>query len=86
VFPDFGYWAKSAEVLIMAILGGMGTFWGPAVGALALVLLNQQITSYTEYWPLVLGTILIVLLFAFPSGIVGTLAAVARRALKARDA
>ena len=86
VFPDFGYWAKSAEVLIMAILGGMGTFWGPAVGALALVLLNQQITSYTEYWPLVLGTILIVLLFAFPSGIVGTLAAVARRVLKARDA
>ena len=33
VFPDFGYWSKSAEVLIMTILGGMGHFWGPAVGA-----------------------------------------------------
>ena len=67
VFPDFAYWPKSAEVLIMAILGGMGHFWGPAVGAAVLILLNQQITSYTEYWPFVLGTILIVLLFVFPA-------------------
>ena len=74
VFPDFGYWAKSAEVLIMVILGGMGQFWGPLVGAFTLVALNQQITSYTEYWPLVLGVLLIVLLYAFPAGIVGTAA------------
>ena len=33
VFPDFAYWTKSSEVLIMTLLGGMGTFWGPAVGA-----------------------------------------------------
>ena len=73
VFPDFAYWSKSAEVLIMVILGGMTRFWGPAVGAFALILLNQQITSHTQYWPLVLGSILLVLLFAFPGGIVGTL-------------
>ena len=53
----------------MTILGGMDHFWGPAVGALVLILLNQQITSYTEYWPFVLGTILLVLLFVFPGGI-----------------
>jgi branched-chain amino acid transport system permease protein len=74
VFPDFGYWAKSAEVLIMVILGGMGQFWGPFIGAFTLAMLNQQITSYTEYWPLVLGLILIVLLYAFPAGLLGTLA------------
>jgi branched-chain amino acid transport system permease protein len=79
VFPDFAYWSKSAEVLIMTILGGMGHFWGPAVGAAALVLLNQQITAYTQYWPFVLGVILIVLLFAFPGGIVGTVVAAGRR-------
>ncbi len=73
VFPDFAYWSKSAEVLIMVILGGMGQFWGPAVGAAALNLLNQQITSYTQYWPMVLGIILMVILFAFPAGIVGSL-------------
>jgi len=73
VFPDFAYWPKSSEVLIMTILGGMGYFYGPAVGALVLLVLNQQITSYTEYWPAVLGTILVVLLFVFPGGIVGAI-------------
>jgi branched-chain amino acid transport system permease protein len=75
VFPDFAYWSKSAEVLIMVILGGMAHFWGPAIGAGALILLNQQISAYTQYWPFVLGTTLIILLFVFPGGIVGTLAA-----------
>jgi branched-chain amino acid transport system permease protein len=79
VFPDFAYWPKSAEALIMVLLGGSAHFWGPAVGALVLLVLNQQITAYTEYWPVVLGTLLVVLLFAFPGGIVGTLAALGRR-------
>jgi branched-chain amino acid transport system permease protein len=74
LWPDLAYWPKSAEVLIMTILGGMGHFYGPAVGALVLLVLNQQITSYTQYWPFVLGSILIVLLFAFPGGLVGALA------------
>ncbi len=75
VFPDFAYWSKSAEVLIMVILGGMAHFWGPAIGAGALMLLNVQISAYTQFWPFVLGTTLIVLLFVFPGGIVGTLSA-----------
>jgi len=86
VFPDFAHWSKSAEVLIMVILGGIGNFWGPAVGAAALTLLNHQITSVTQYWPLVLGTVLIVLLFAFPGGILGALAAGAQRLRRRRHA
>ena len=86
VFPDFAYWAKSAEVLIMAILGGMGHFWGPAVGAAVLILLNQQITAYTQYWPFILGSILIVLLFVFPGGIVGALQSALLRLRRRRDA
>ncbi|MFY9957435.1 branched-chain amino acid ABC transporter permease [Bradyrhizobium sp.] len=73
VFADFVYWPKSAEVMIMTILGGIDHFWGPVVGAATLVLLNQEITSYTEYWPFVLGSMLLVLLFVFPGGIVGGL-------------
>ena len=73
VFADYVFWSKSAEVMIMTILGGMDFFWGPPVGALALVWLNQEITDYTEYWPFVLGAILLVLLFAFPGGILGGL-------------
>ena len=73
VFADYVFWSKSAEVMIMTILGGMDFFWGPPVGAFALVWLNQEITDYTQYWPFVLGTILLVLLFVFPGGIVGGL-------------
>jgi branched-chain amino acid transport system permease protein len=86
VFPDFAYWTKSSEVLIMAILGGIGHFWGPAVGALVLLVLNQQITSYTQYWPFILGSILIVLLFVFPGGIVGALDTARHRFLRPRRA
>jgi branched-chain amino acid transport system permease protein len=89
VFADYVFWSKSAEVMIMAILGGMSFFWGPPVGALALVWLNQQITAYTEYWSFVLGAILLVLLFLFPGGIVGGLVAgwrLARRRLVRGDA
>jgi branched-chain amino acid transport system permease protein len=89
VFADYVFWSKSAEVIIMTILGGMDYFWGPPVGALALVWLNQQITDYTQYWPFVLGSLLLVLLFVFPGGIVGGLVAgfrLARRRLVGRDA
>jgi branched-chain amino acid transport system permease protein len=82
VFADYVYWPKSAEVMIMTILGGIDYFWGPVVGAATLVLLNQQITSYTEYWPFVLGVILLVLLFVFPGGIVGGLAAGVARVIR----
>ena len=86
LFPDFVYWNKSAEVLIMTILGGMGHFYGPAVGALVLLVLNQQITSYTQYWPFVLGTVLILLLFGFPGGIVGALSGALGRLRRRRHA
>jgi len=86
VFADFVFWSKSADVMIMTILGGMHHFWGPAVGALVLTLLNQQITAHTEFWPFVLGTILIVLLFVFPGGILGALDVALSRMSKRRDA
>ena len=44
-----------------------------------LIWLDQQIVSYTEYWPLILGTILVVLLFVFPGGIGGAVTALWRR-------
>jgi branched-chain amino acid transport system permease protein len=86
VFPDFAYWTKSSEVLIMTLLGGMGAFYGPAIGALVLILLNQQIVAYTEYWPFVLGTILVVLLFVFPGGLAGAVQLVVRRLVSPRRA
>jgi branched-chain amino acid transport system permease protein len=79
VYPDYAYWSKSAEVLIMTILGGIHSFWGPTVGSTLLILLNGVIVSYTEYWPFVLGIILLVILFAFPEGLVGTVTTFAKK-------
>ncbi len=73
LFPDLLYWPMSAEVLIMAILGGMYCFFGPLVGAAVILYLRMLVTSYTQYWPLIMGTILALLLFFFPGGILGFL-------------
>lgn len=70
-FPDYLYWPVSAEVLIMTLLGGKYNFYGPMIGSAALIYLRMQSTSYTEYWPLILGTMLCLLLFFFPNGIAG---------------
>jgi branched-chain amino acid transport system permease protein len=57
----------------MSLLGGIYNFFGPVVGAAVLLYLRMQVTSFTQYWPLILGTILALLLFFFPGGIVGFL-------------
>lgn len=71
VFPAIAWWSESAEVLIMTILGGMNSFFGPVAGAGVLLFLEREITQYTQYWPTVLGLILVVVLFAFPDGLAG---------------
>ena len=73
VYPDFMNWTKGAEVLIMTLLGGMGTFFGPVMGAFLILWLNQEITAITEYWSLVLGITLGVLILALPAGVLGSL-------------
>lgn len=71
-FPDFMFWTKSADVILMTLLGGMYSFIGPALGAGVLVFLDSKITSYLpEYWSLVLGILLVFLLLFFRGGIVG---------------
>lgn len=71
VFVESAWWTKSAEVLIMSILGGVNSFFGPALGAAALILLDRGITEFTEYWPTVLGLILLGVLFFLPNGLIG---------------
>jgi branched-chain amino acid transport system permease protein len=73
VFPGYVDAPMSVEPLVMVLLGGVGSFAGPSVGAVVYKLLDTFITRYTEYWQLVLGAILIVLVTAFPRGIVGVL-------------
>lgn len=73
VFPDMMFWVYSLEIFIMCLLGGWFTFGGPALGAAIMVSLRSFIGSYTEYWTLILGIILILLIFFLPEGVWGFL-------------
>ena len=65
------FWSISGEVILMGLVGGAHLFLGPALGAAIMVLLNAFITSYTQYWGLFLGLILILIVLFFPKGIGG---------------
>jgi branched-chain amino acid transport system permease protein len=71
VSPDYLGVFRSAEVLLMVILGGAGTLIGPAIGAAVIVLLENVISAYTERWLIVIGTIYILVALFAPNGIVG---------------
>ncbi len=71
MYVENAFWTQSAQVLIMTLLGGMYSFFGPAIGAAVLHLLEINTNRYTEYWPTVLGGILLVILLFLPDGLVG---------------
>jgi branched-chain amino acid transport system permease protein len=71
IFPDMLFWVLSLEIFIMCLLGGWFTFFGPVVGAAIMVALRTFVGSYTEYWTLILGVVLILLIFFLPEGIMG---------------
>jgi branched-chain amino acid transport system permease protein len=78
--PEVLYWPFSGEIVFMAVLGGFRTFIGPIVGAVAFNYLKTYAIASSEYWQLLLGLVLVILVLALPTGIVGTLARLGRRA------
>jgi branched-chain amino acid transport system permease protein len=73
VNPDFFGWRLAGEVLMMVILGGMGTLYGPVLGAFALVLLQDALTDTTKHWLLPMGLFIILAVLILPQGIGGLL-------------
>jgi branched-chain amino acid transport system permease protein len=72
VFPDFAYFTKSFEPLVVALLGGVQSFFGPLAGALGFKVLEWLVSrQWPVYWPLFLGTIVIVVIVVLPQGFVG---------------
>jgi len=72
VFPDFAYFTKSFEPLVVALLGGVQSFFGPLAGAFGFKILEWLVSrQWPVYWPLFLGTIVIVVIVLLPYGFVG---------------
>jgi len=84
VFPDFAFFTKSFEPLVVVLLGGMQSFWGPLAGAFGFKVLEWLISRWAPiYWPLFLGAIVVVVIVALPLGFVGLME---RRAWRLRSA
>ena len=71
---DILYWPFSGEIVFMTVLGGFRTFTGPIIGAIAFNYLKVYAVASSQYWQMVLGVVLVVLVMVLPTGIVGTLA------------
>ena len=71
VFPSWLNWTASATPVVMAVLGGVQSFYGAIVGAAVYVVLEVMISGKTEYWPLAMGLIIVLLVLLMPTGLVG---------------
>jgi branched-chain amino acid transport system permease protein len=69
------HWTMSGEVVLMTLLGGMGTIFGPVVGAFVIIALESYLSGFGEWVTVITGAIFVVCVLAFRRGIVGELAA-----------
>jgi branched-chain amino acid transport system permease protein len=69
------HWSMSGEVVLMTLLGGMGTIFGPVVGAFVIIALESYLAGFGEWVTVITGSIFVVCVLAFRRGIVGELAA-----------
>ena len=69
------HWSMSGEVVLMTLLGGMGTIFGPVVGAFVIIALESHLAGFGEWVTIITGVIFVICVLAFRRGIVGELAA-----------
>jgi branched-chain amino acid transport system permease protein len=67
------HYETSGMVVMMSLLGGMGTFFGPFVGAAVFLLLENLVSLWTVHWQLFVGAVFVVCVLFFPAGIWGTI-------------
>jgi len=77
--PDLLHWSISGEFLIMVMIGGLGTLVGPIIGGAFFVLLQEKVSSYVQWYPIVVGLVLVLIVLFVPRGLLGL-----RDALRAR--
>lgn len=74
VTPPIAHWSSSADPVLATLLGGIYTFTGPIVGAFLFFVIKDIIVRFTEYWPIVLGIIVVILVMGFRGGVVSMVA------------
>jgi len=73
VDPRALFWGQSGNFVIMAVMGGMRSFWGPLIGAAIFVVLQDYVSSQTENWMSFVGLVFVLVVLFFPRGVLGML-------------
>ncbi|SAI48544.1 ABC transporter permease [Bordetella ansorpii] len=73
ISPSLMHWTQSANLLIMVLVGGVGLRYGGVVGAVVMLVLEEVLKMWTEYWHLPLGILLLAVVFGAPRGLAGLL-------------
>jgi branched-chain amino acid transport system permease protein len=71
VSPSLMHWTRSGDLVVMVVLGGMGTLSGPVLGAAVFLLLEKFLPDYTEHWMLIFGPVLVLVVLFAKHGLIG---------------
>ena len=71
--PHDLHWSQSGDFVIMAVLGGMRSFWGPLIGAAIFVVLQDYVSTMTQNWMSFIGLFFVLVVLFFPRGVLGIL-------------
>jgi branched-chain amino acid transport system permease protein len=69
--PSYMHWTRSGDIMVMVILGGMGTLYGPVLGAVVFLLLEDVLSAWTVHWQIVLGPLLVLIVLYARHGLYG---------------
>jgi branched-chain amino acid transport system permease protein len=81
VSPAYMHWQRSGELIMMVLLGGTGTLYGPILGSLVFLLLEETLSLFTEHWKVILGPLLVLVVLFARGGIAGGIGDWRRRKL-----
>jgi branched-chain amino acid transport system permease protein len=73
ISPAMMHWTRSGDLIVMIVLGGMGSLFGPLIGAVTLLMLEEGLSRVTEYWQIIVGPLLLFVVVYARGGIAGAL-------------
>jgi branched-chain amino acid transport system permease protein len=73
VSPAIMYWTRSGDLMVMVILGGMGSLFGPVLGTIIFLVLEESLSQVTEFWGVIMGPLLLLIVIFGRGGIAGWL-------------
>src|SRR5437870_1674083 len=83
VSPAYMSWQRSGELIVMVLLGGLGSLDGAVIGAAVYLLTEEWLSAFTENWKVIFGPVLVLIVLFARGGLLGLTSALARRIMRA---